>query len=107
MSEKGWRDIPIGGIISTPGSSVNYKTGGWRAYRPIRDDAKCTDCMICWIFCPDSAVQVSKSQVVDIDLEHCKGCGICAKECPIKCIEMVEEAQAQAQSEARAEGVAS
>ncbi|MBT7348114.1 4Fe-4S binding protein, partial [Candidatus Falkowbacteria bacterium] len=22
------------------------------------------------------------------DLDYCKGCGICAEECPVKCIEM-------------------
>ena len=35
---------------------------------------------------PDSAVELDtsgkKPKVVRIDLEHCKGCGICAHECP-------------------------
>jgi pyruvate ferredoxin oxidoreductase delta subunit len=26
-----------------------------------------------------------------IDYAHCKGCGICAKVCPVSCIEMVKE----------------
>jgi Pyruvate/2-oxoacid:ferredoxin oxidoreductase delta subunit len=26
-----------------------------------------------------------------VDLDYCKGCGICAEECPSKCIAMVEE----------------
>jgi pyruvate ferredoxin oxidoreductase delta subunit len=25
------------------------------------------------------------------NLYYCKGCGICAQECPVKCIEMVGE----------------
>jgi Pyruvate/2-oxoacid:ferredoxin oxidoreductase delta subunit len=27
----------------------------------------------------------------EVDLKYCKGCGICAKECPVKCIEMVRK----------------
>jgi pyruvate ferredoxin oxidoreductase delta subunit len=26
-----------------------------------------------------------------IDLDYCKGCGLCAKECPVKAIKMVED----------------
>ena len=37
----------------------------------------------------------SSIDVVDewpvIDYDYCKGCGICAEECPAKCIVMVEE----------------
>ncbi len=29
--------------------------------------------------------------MVGFDLDHCKGCGICAAQCPTECIEMVEE----------------
>ena len=34
---------------------------------------------------------VKRSIPVEIDLDYCKGCGICAEECPGKAIEMVEE----------------
>ncbi|MFP3216806.1 MAG: 4Fe-4S binding protein, partial [Vulcanisaeta sp.] len=27
----------------------------------------------------------------EIDYDHCKGCGICAHECPVKAIKMVPE----------------
>jgi pyruvate ferredoxin oxidoreductase delta subunit len=52
--------------------------------------------MVCWFFCPDSSILVSQGKVVGVDLEHCKGCGICAAVCPVKirAISMVEEAQA-------------
>jgi len=33
--------------------------------------------------------------VIGIDYEHCKGCGICARECPRKAVSMVEEAEAR------------
>ncbi len=31
---KGWREIPIGGVIVEGGNAVEYKTGGWRASGP-------------------------------------------------------------------------
>jgi len=27
------------------------------------------------------------------NLDYCKGCGICAKECPVQCIEMVRKSE--------------
>ncbi len=96
MSKKGWREIPIGGIILEGGTSAQYNTGSWRSFQPILDKSKCTSCLMCWIYCPDSAIEVKDGKVVGIDLEHCKGCGICARECPLreKAIVMVEEEKA-------------
>ncbi len=88
---KGWREIPEGGLILEAGNAIQYKTGSWRSQRPIRDEEKCTSCLICWIYCPDSALLVENGKIKGIDLEHCKGCGICAKECPVDAIEMVKE----------------
>ncbi len=95
MSEKmdmsSWRTMPIGGIVTDPGSSTQYDSGGWRALRPVVDMDKCTHCMICWIFCPDSSIKAENMRFAGIDLDHCKGCGICAVECPPKAIQMVNE----------------
>ncbi len=91
MSElKGSSELAIGGAIMEAGSSMNNPTGTWRTYVPVRDYAKCIHCLRCWILCPDSSVLVKDGKVVGTDLEHCKGCGICARECPpkVKCIEM-------------------
>ena len=65
--------------------------GGWRSERPYRDDDKCTQCLLCWVWCPDTSVVVADEKVVDFDMQHCKGCGICAHECPADAIEMVPE----------------
>jgi pyruvate ferredoxin oxidoreductase delta subunit len=46
--------------------------------------------MFCWVYCPDGIVRL-KDEKIEIDLKYCKGCGICAEECPRKAIEMVEE----------------
>ena len=80
-----WREMPIGGVIFGSGTSRQYETGGWRTYKPVHDEEKCIDCLLCWILCPDSAVRVVDGKVIGFDLEHCKGCGICASECPPKC----------------------
>jgi pyruvate ferredoxin oxidoreductase delta subunit len=39
------------------------------------------------MYCPDGAI----SEDLDVDLDFCKGCGICANECPKKAITMVRE----------------
>ena len=54
---------------------------------PILDKEKCIDCDNCIIFCPDASVNKQH----DIDYDYCKGCGICANECPSDAIEMVKE----------------
>jgi 2-oxoacid:acceptor oxidoreductase delta subunit (pyruvate/2-ketoisovalerate family) len=81
----GWKDLPEGGLIEKPGTSVAYKTGDWRSERPIWSAEKCIDCKICWMYCPDASIKLNAEGKVDgIDYEHCKGCGICAEECPKK-----------------------
>lgn len=85
---KGWKDLPIAGNILSPGNSAEYNTGSWRSYRPIHDKEKCINCLRCWIYCPDSSISVTEEKIDEFDMYHCKGCGICAKECPVKAIEM-------------------
>jgi len=84
MSEKAWTEIPIAGIIEEAGNAQTYETGSWRTYRPVWDSEKCIHCLSCWIACPDSSILVKDGKMTGIDLTHCKGCGICAFECPDK-----------------------
>jgi 2-oxoacid:acceptor oxidoreductase delta subunit (pyruvate/2-ketoisovalerate family) len=95
MSKKGWKDLAIGGRIDQAGCAEEYETGSWRTFRPVRDEDKCTNCLLCWIYCPDSAIKVRDGKIAGYDLDHCKGCGICAEVCPpkIKAITMVSEAE--------------
>lgn len=88
-----WKDedYPTGAVIPEAGNSCQYITGGWRSARPVRDAEACTQCLICWIFCPDSSVCLKDGKVDSFDYDHCKGCGICANECPSKAIQMVPE----------------
>ena len=92
MELKGWKQLPLGGLILDAGNSEEYETGSWRSSRPIIDMDRCSHCLFCWLFCPEGAIQVKDGKLAGIDLDHCKGCGICAHECPRKAITMVEEA---------------
>jgi pyruvate ferredoxin oxidoreductase delta subunit len=85
MEPKGWRQIPIGGMILEAGNSVYYLTGDWRAFRPVLGEAGCSHCFQCWLFCPDSSILVDpvEEKMIGFDLDHCKGCGICAAVCPV------------------------
>lgn len=42
----------------------------------------CNDCELCLIFCPDLAISRRPDGGFEVDGEYCKGCGICAAECP-------------------------
>ena len=53
----------------------------------------CFHCDNCLAVCPDNAVlKVDDSKrAYAIDYDYCKGCGICAAECPCGAIEMIPE----------------
>ena len=65
--------------------------GDWRSLRPVVIRAKCVKCAVCWLYCPVQCV-VEKPRWFDFELATCKGCGICARECPQRAIAMVPEA---------------
>ena len=44
----------------------------------------CNACDYCRLYCPEMAVKVENRQR-SIDMDYCKGCGICATECPPQC----------------------
>ncbi|MFO7543717.1 MAG: NAD(P)-binding protein [Thiobacillus sp.] len=56
----------------------------------------CFACDNCWTLCPDSAVLKTTEQAADgshyvFDYDYCKGCGLCARECPCGYIAMEDE----------------
>jgi 2-oxoacid:acceptor oxidoreductase delta subunit (pyruvate/2-ketoisovalerate family) len=52
----------------------------------------CFSCDNCYALCPDDAViKLGPAGEYEIDLDYCKGCGICVEECPAGAITMVPE----------------
>jgi len=81
--DKPWQEVGAGNAVRDAGNSVLYRTGTWRSMRPVRDLEQCTQCLICWVVCPDASVAIADGKVTGFDYDHCKGCGICAQECPV------------------------
>ncbi len=87
-----WKEVPIGCVILEAGNARHFKTGDWRsATRPVTDREKCIKCGFCWIFCPDMAYSQRADGFYDWNGDYCKGCGICARECPKEAIQMIAE----------------
>ncbi|HSM19003.1 MAG TPA: NAD(P)-binding protein [Hyphomicrobiales bacterium] len=52
----------------------------------------CFECDNCYGMCPDNAViKLGPGKRFEFNYDYCKGCGICATECPCGAIEMVPE----------------
>ena len=64
-----------------------------RQAEPVSEAARClgcgtcTSCGICYLFCPDLAVDLVDGRY-EFNLDYCKGCGICVKECPSQALAM-------------------
>jgi len=106
------------GAIGKPGTSEVTRTGDWRVFYPEFDMEQCTRCGKCQESCPDAAIherelsgreatealkraeELEKAGKIkkaaakkahiqyELDTTYCKGCGICANECPIHGIKM-------------------
>jgi pyruvate ferredoxin oxidoreductase gamma subunit len=88
------RLVPLAFLVEGPGSedilasgnSALRGTGDWRTFRPVIDYEKCTDCLICYAYCPESALSLGPDGRLHIDYDNCKGCMICMTECPLKAV---------------------
>lgn len=86
-----WQELPAGGAVVRD-EAEQLATGGWRTgLKPEVDIDLCVNCLLCWLYCPDSAVVLQGTRFVGLDLDHCKGCEICAEICPTGAIQMVVE----------------
>ena len=92
MSElKSWAELNVGGAVR-PEEAPRPRTGAWRTgVKPEVDLSKCVNCLLCWLYCPDSAVVLDGTTFTGLDLTYCKGCEICAEVCPTDAVTMVPE----------------
>jgi 2-oxoacid:acceptor oxidoreductase delta subunit (pyruvate/2-ketoisovalerate family) len=73
---------------------------GYSAADAREEAARCFSCGVCdrcdncYIFCPDMSV-LKKDDYYECDYDFCKGCGVCAQECPRNAITMIEERKAK------------
>jgi 2-oxoacid:acceptor oxidoreductase delta subunit (pyruvate/2-ketoisovalerate family) len=86
-----WTGLPLGGIVR-PGETPPLRTDGWRTgVKPAVDLERCVNCLLCWLYCPDSAVQLDGTTFVGFDYDVCTGCEICSVVCPVDAIAMVAD----------------
>lgn len=85
--------------MSTPAVAEGGRTGDWRDMRPVINHRQCIPfvkrkdaCYLCWLYCPEGVIKAGIP--VEIDMNYCKGCGICAEECPSQAIKMIKETNA-------------
>jgi pyruvate ferredoxin oxidoreductase delta subunit len=91
------------GCVAPPSGSLANHTGAWRMMRPLFKHVTCRGCRACEQVCPEGCVfenptekhirEETKREVAnrDFDPDYCKGCGMCATECPDNDIDMVRE----------------
>ncbi|MGE0468958.1 MAG: 2-oxoacid:acceptor oxidoreductase family protein [Nitrospira sp.] len=72
--------------ISAAANSILRETGGWRTFRPVLVPDKCNGCWLCFTYCPDGVISMTKEDRPVIDYDHCKGCQICIHECPTEAL---------------------
>ena len=76
--------------------SMAEVNGGWGEGQVGAEAARCFNCGVCTgcdnclVFCPDVAIRKNgQPYTYDALDQYCKGCGICARECPRHVITMV------------------
>jgi len=101
MQNNGWDEFEIGAMLRSFDGEVkdiattlqedrNYSSSNsftasvadWRIEKPIFNKDYCIDCQFCWIYCPDISIISRDKKMIGIDMDHCKGCGICVEVCP-------------------------
>ena len=81
-------EFPRGAVIPDSGNSRDYVTGGWRSQRPVRVTTRSARSVCCaGSSARTASVIVADEKVYDFNLDHCKGCGVCAHECPFDAID--------------------
>lgn len=72
---------------------------GYTEEMAVRESDRCFSCGVCngcdncWVVCPDTSIlrDERKNGHYSVNLNYCKGCGVCVQECPTGCLEFVPE----------------
>jgi pyruvate ferredoxin oxidoreductase gamma subunit len=93
LTRNPWQAVPYLGSAEFAGPTIRHRgsaalrpTGNWRTERPVIDLAKCKRCFLCYLYCPEAALQLDTDNFPHVDYDHCKGCMICYEECPTDAI---------------------
>jgi Pyruvate/2-oxoacid:ferredoxin oxidoreductase delta subunit len=92
-------DVKLG-LSLTPDLSMEAEAkqeGTWEPKRILREAGRCLNCESCNLClqcvssCPDACIRMEDDKTtITVDLDYCKGCGICAHECLREIITMEE-----------------
>jgi 2-oxoacid:acceptor oxidoreductase delta subunit (pyruvate/2-ketoisovalerate family) len=86
-----WEDLPRAGVVE-PATAPRVRTGGWRTgVKPSASLDQCVNCLLCWVYCPDSAIVLEGEMFAGFDYDVCKGCELCSVVCPEGAITMVAD----------------
>ncbi|UCE36789.1 MAG: FAD-dependent oxidoreductase [Thermoplasmata archaeon] len=66
------------------------------------EEGKCVACLTCVRTCPYYVPSINEKGVAKIDVATCRGCGICAAECPVKAIQLKHYTDSQILQKAKA-----
>jgi 2-oxoacid:acceptor oxidoreductase delta subunit (pyruvate/2-ketoisovalerate family) len=82
-----WRTDSFAEVVQ----GLNAETALFEARRCL-SCGNCFECDNCYGVCPDNAIiKLGAGERYRIDYDFCKGCGLCAHECPCGAIDMVPE----------------
>ena len=83
-------NILPGGIITKGGNSTETKTGAWSSRHADVDQKKCIKCHQCVVYCPEGCIDIEEDgKNVKVNTDFCKGCMVCAVECPVRAIKII------------------
>ncbi len=122
MQNNGWNEFEIGAMLRTfegavtniattlqedrsysKNSSFTASVADWRIEKPLFNKDFCIDCQFCWVYCPDMSIISRDKKMIGIDMDHCKGCGICVQVCPTNPKSLLMFSELKSEEEALAE----